>query len=131
MVQLLQQMNILPLSGTCINCDLCINEEYKKNRNYLYWSYQVCRNKTAIRSNSNMKLEQFVLLMYCFAVENESSLPSGPGYKECLMSSATIAKWNKYFTFICCKYYDINHTNYVVPDDVTVNTNKLKDFGDR
>ena len=70
--------------------------------------------KGTVLSNSNLKLERFVLLMYSFITRsntyeqilNEACLPTNAGFKECSMSFSTISKWFKYFTYICCKDYD-------------------------
>ena len=121
-ILLLQQMFILPNTGHCNKCQIPIESDYKRNKNYIYWTCSNCKTKTALRSNtvlanSHLKLERFVLLMYCFSdrnrtykqIINEACLPCDPEYKECSMSTETVCKWNKYFTYICCKDYEQNY----------------------
>ena len=76
-ILLLQQMLILPNTGNCNKCDMPIESDYKRNKNYIYWTCNSCRTKTALRSNtvlanSNLKLERFVLVMYCFSDRNRT-----------------------------------------------------------
>ena len=122
-VSLLQLFNIIASEGVCCKCNLKIIGAVKEDGNNLFWWCNSCRVRTPVRkgtvlSNSNLKLERFVLLMYYFInrsstyeqMLNDACLPNTPGYKECSMSFSTISKWFKYFTFICSKDYDeTNH----------------------
>ena len=124
-VLLLQQMEVLPKEGMCKSCGIIIKRGYKKNRdNFLYWHCSICKGaagKTALRANtilanSNIKLERFVMLMWTFAdrgrtyaqIINGACLPSDPGYKENSMSSKTVAKYTKFFRYICVNDYKLN-----------------------
>ena len=121
-VTLLQIFNIIPSHGTCSKCSNKVISEVKEDSNRLFWWCSGCRVKTPVRkgtvlSNSNLKLERFVLMLYSFVnrgntyeqMVNEACLPTTAGYKECSMSFSTISKWFKYFTYICCKDYDENN----------------------
>ena len=129
---LLQQMEVLPKEGMCKSCGIIIKSGYKKNRfNFLYWHCPICKGaagKTALRANtvlanSNIKLERFVMLMWTFAdrgrtyaqIINGACLPSDPGYKENSMSSKTVAKYNKFFRYICVNDYKLNmRKNHII-----------------
>ena len=118
-IALLQLLKIIPEHGTCTKCKQKIVGEVKLDGTKAFWWCSGCRVKTPARkgtvlSNSNLKLERFVLLMYSFTTRSstyeqivkEACFPTSAGYKDCLMSFSTISKWFKYFTFICCKDYD-------------------------
>ena len=118
-VALLQLFNIFPKQGSCSKCSKKTSSDVKADGNYIYWWCSSCRVKTPIRrgtvlSNSNLKLERFVLLMFAFVhrgntyiqIANDARLPTTLGYKECSMSFSTISRWFKYFTYICGKDYD-------------------------
>ena len=118
-VALLQLFNIFPKQGSCSKCSKKTSSDVKADGNYIYWWCSSCRVKTPIRrgtvlSNSNLKLERFVLLMFAFVhrgntytqIASDARLPTTPGYKECSMSFSTISRWFKYFTYICGKDYD-------------------------
>ena len=111
-ISLLQEMEILPTMATCSTC-LTSMGKYKTNTNYHYFECGKCRQKTSILhnsvlSNSNIKLREFVLLMYQFCGHNktyetvtkETHLPQ-PGYKETHLSGHTINKWFSYFRYLC------------------------------
>ena len=118
-VTLLQLFKIFPKEGTCAKCDHKVIGEVKQDNNYLFWWCSDCRFKTPVRqgtvlSNSNMKLDRFVMLIFAFVnrghtyqqIINDACLPMVEGFKECSMSFSTISKWFKFFTYICCKDYD-------------------------
>ena len=70
-VALLQLFNIFPKQGSCSKCSNKTSNDVKADGNYIYWWCSSCRVKTPIRrgtvlSNSNLKLERFVLLMFAF-----------------------------------------------------------------
>ena len=124
-ILLLQRMKILPTQGICKTCHDVIKDKYKKNSlNYIFWQCRNCKGspgKTALRANtildnSNIKLERFVMLLWAFSdrgrtfeqIINGACLPSDPGYKENSMSTKTVAKYNKYFRFLCEQDYKTN-----------------------
>ena len=109
---LLQEMEILPTTATCSTCHTSMGQ-YKTNHHYHYFECGKCHHKTSILhntvlSNSNMKLREFVLLMYQFCghhktyetVIKETHLPQ-PGYKETYLCGNTINKWFSYFRYLC------------------------------
>jgi transposase-like protein len=112
---LIQQMGIFPSEGECKGCEAVIVDEYKKSGNFFYWLCLECKMKTPLRyntvlSNSNTRMDRFVLLMWNFCekaktydqIVNDVCLPSD-NYKDEMMSHETINKWNKYFRHIVCQ----------------------------
>ena len=104
-VTLLQLFKIFPKEGTCAKCDHKVIGEVKQDNNYLFWWCSDCRFKTPVRqgtvlSNSNMKLDRFVMLIFAFVnrghtyqqIINDACLPMVEGFKECSMSFSTISK---------------------------------------
>jgi hypothetical protein len=120
-IQLLQNMGILPKGGVCRTCSGNTGPAWRRENTWVYWHCTLCRGaagKTGLRANtvlanSNIKLERFVILMWHFAdrgktyeqIKNAACLPSDLRYTENGMSSETIAKWNKYFRYICVQDY--------------------------
>ena len=123
-IQLLQNMGILPKGGVCRTCSGNTRPAWRRENTWVYWHCTLCRGaagKTGLRANtvlanSNIKLERFVILMWHFAdrgktyeqIKNAACLPSDLRYTENGMSSETIAKWNKYFRYICVQDYKKN-----------------------
>ena len=81
-----------------------------------------CKMKKSVRddtvvSNSNLKLDRFVMLMWSFASERNRTyehvmrgacLASGEGYADNDMSKRTVARFFAYFWYIICKDFDKN-----------------------
>ena len=74
--------------------------------------------RTGMRANtvlagSKLKLERFVMLLWNFAergktyqqISNAANLPAQSHYVEDKLSGASIAKWNKYFRYLCKEDY--------------------------
>ena len=69
-IKLLQQMKILPTTGTCSSC-YSSSGSYKTEGLYHYFRCTTCKKKQSllhntVLSNSNTLLHDFVLLMYQF-----------------------------------------------------------------
>ena len=69
-IKLLQQIKILPTTGTCSSC-YSSSGSYKTERLYHYFRCTTCKKKQSllhntVLSNSNTLLHDFVLLMYQF-----------------------------------------------------------------
>lgn len=123
-VNLFQKMGIIPTQGICRTCKQPTRAEWRRKDTWSYWQCYECRGAqghTGLRANtvlanSNLKLERFMMLIWVFAdrgktykqIQNSACLPSDPSYVDNLMSSMTIAKWNKYFMYICVKDYKDN-----------------------
>ena len=87
-ILLLQQMEILPNQGMCKSCSVVITDNYKRNKmNFIFWQCPSCKGasgKTALRANtvlanSNIKLEQFVMLLWAFADRGRTKKLGGVG----------------------------------------------------
>ena len=113
-IKLLQQMKILPTTGTCSSC-YSSSGSYKTEGLYHYFRCTTCKKKQSllhntVLSNSNTLLHDFVLLMYQFCnshrtyntVIKETFLPQ-EGYKEKHLSRKTINKWFSYFRLLCMR----------------------------
>ena len=113
-IKLLQQMKILPTTGTCSSC-YSSSGSYKTEGLYHYFRCTTCKKKQSllhntVLSNSNTLLHDFVLLMYQFwnshrtynTVIKETFLPQ-EGYKEKHLSRKTINKWFSYFRLLCMR----------------------------
>ena len=94
-VEFLQEQDILPIAGTCHKCHNVIYNNYKEKGTKRYWICPTCKLSTSIRYgtvlyNSNMQLNRFVMMVYCFTERNktyaqtinECCLPS-EDYKDC------------------------------------------------
>ena len=105
-------------TSICKTCHNVIKDKYKKKSlNYIFWQCHNCKGssgKTPLRANtildnSKIMLKSFVILLWVFfsteeehlKIINGACLPSDPGYKENSMSTKTVAKYNKYFRFLC------------------------------
>jgi transposase-like protein len=114
-VEFLQKQDILPTVGTCHQCQGLIHSDYKVKGTKRYWICKDCKLTTSIRYgtvlyNSNMQLNRFVMMIYCFTERNktyaqtinECCLPS-EDYRDCSMSPSSVNKWFTYLRSLCCK----------------------------
>ena len=71
-----------------------------------------------VLAGSKLKLERFVMLLWNFTqrgktyqkISNAANLPAQAHYVEDKLSPNSIAKWNKYFRYLCKEDYLKNRT---------------------
>ena len=90
-ISLLQQMKILPTEIVCDSCEVKICELSPPHGNFVYFQCPSCKVKKSVRddtvvSNSNLKLDRFVMLIWSFASERNRTY-------EQVMRGACLARW--------------------------------------
>ena len=79
-----------------------------------------------VLADSKLKLERFVMLLWNFAergktyqqISTAANLPAQSHYVEDKLSGASIAKWNKYFRYLCKEDYLKNKTQVGGKDSI-------------